>query len=102
MSVAARPGGTIVVRNVQWTNRGRASTAWSKTQLMQTSLNIVMIIGSVLLIALILMQTKGSSFTGAFGSDAGSINRTRRGVEKTLFQFTIGTAAVYVRAGYRQ
>ena len=63
---------------------------------MQTSLNIVMIIASVLLIALILMQTKGSAFTGAFGGDAGSINRTRRGVEKTLFQFTIGTAAVYV------
>ena len=63
---------------------------------MQTSLNIVMIIGSVLLTVLILMQTKGSSFTGAFGSDAGSINRTRRGVEKTLFQFTIATAGVYV------
>jgi preprotein translocase subunit SecG len=42
------------------------------------------------------MQTKGSSFTGAFGSDAGSINRTRRGVEKTLFQFTIATAGIYV------
>ena len=63
---------------------------------MQTALNIVMIILSVLLITLILMQTKGSSFTGAFGSDAGSINRTRRGVEKTLFQVTIGTAGVYV------
>jgi preprotein translocase subunit SecG len=63
---------------------------------MQTSLNIVMIIGAVVLIVLILMQTKGSSFTGAFGSDAGSINRTRRGVEKTLFQFTIATAGVYV------
>jgi preprotein translocase subunit SecG len=63
---------------------------------MQTSLNIVMIIGAVVLIVLILMQTKGSSFTGAFGSDAGSINRTRRGVEKTLFQFTIATAGIYV------
>ena len=63
---------------------------------MQTALNIAMIILSVLLITLILMQTKGSSFTGAFGSDAGSINRTRRGVEKTLFQVTIGTAGVYV------
>jgi preprotein translocase subunit SecG len=63
---------------------------------MQTALNIAMIIISVLLITLILMQTKGSSFTGAFGSDAGSINRTRRGVEKTLFQVTIGTAGVYV------
>ena len=63
---------------------------------MQTAINIAMIILSVLLISLILMQTKGSSFTGAFGSDAGSINRTRRGVEKTLFQVTIGTAGVYV------
>ena len=63
---------------------------------MQTALNIAMIIVSVVLIVLILLQTKGSSFSGAFGGDTGSINRTRRGVEKTLFQFTIGTAAVYV------
>jgi preprotein translocase subunit SecG len=63
---------------------------------MQTALNIAMIIVSVVLIALILLQTKGSSFSGAFGGDPGSINRTRRGVEKTLFQFTIGAAAVYV------
>nr|MBA3451144.1 preprotein translocase subunit SecG [Chloroflexia bacterium] len=55
-----------------------------------------MIIVSVVLILVILLQTKGSSFSGAFGGDSGSINRTRRGVEKTLFQFTIGTAVVYV------
>ena len=63
---------------------------------MQTALNIAMIIVSVVLMVLILLQSKGSSFSGAFGGDAGSINRTRRGVEKTLFQFTIGTAGVYV------
>ena len=63
---------------------------------MQTAINIAMIILSVLLMTLILLQTKGSSFTGAFGSDAGSINRTRRGVEKMLFQVTIGVAGVYV------
>jgi preprotein translocase subunit SecG len=63
---------------------------------MQTALNIAMIIVSVVMTLLILLQTKGSSFSGAFGGDTGSINRTRRGVEKTLFQFTIGTAAVYV------
>jgi preprotein translocase subunit SecG len=63
---------------------------------MQTALNVAMIIISLVMVALILLQTKGSSFSGAFGSDAGSINRTRRGVEKTLFQFTIGTAVVYV------
>lgn len=63
---------------------------------MHFAMDIAMIIVSVVLMALILLQTKGSSFSGAFGNDAGSINRTRRGVEKTLFQFTIGTGAVFV------
>ena len=63
---------------------------------MEVALNIVVIILSVVLIMVILMQTKGSSFSGAFGGDAGSINRTRRGVEKTLFQFTIVIAIVFV------
>lgn len=63
---------------------------------MQMALNIAMIIVSVVMIVLILLQSKGSSFSGAFGGDAGSINRTRRGVEKTLFQVTIGVAGVYV------
>jgi preprotein translocase subunit SecG len=63
---------------------------------MQTAMSIAVIIVSVVMTALILLQSKGSSFSGAFGGDAGSINRTRRGVEKTLFQFTIGTAVVYV------
>lgn len=63
---------------------------------METAFDIAIIIVSVVLILVILLQTKGSSFSGAFGGDAGSINRTRRGVEKTLYQFTIGTAAVFV------
>jgi preprotein translocase subunit SecG len=63
---------------------------------MRIGLDVAMIIVSVVMILLILLQTKGSSFSGAFGGDTSSINRTRRGVEKTLFQFTIGTAAVYV------
>ncbi len=60
------------------------------------ALNIVMILVSSVLVLVILMQTKGSSFSGAFGGDSGSIYRTRRGVEKTLFQFTIGLAIVFV------
>jgi preprotein translocase subunit SecG len=48
-----------------------------------------MIIISIVLIMIVLLQTKGSSFSGAFGGDTGSINRTRRGLEKTLFQLTI-------------
>ncbi len=63
---------------------------------MDTALRLIMIIVSVVLILVILLQTKGSSFSGAFGGDTGSIYRTRRGVEKTLFQFTIATGIVFV------
>lgn len=63
---------------------------------MDTAVNIGMIIVSLVLILVILLQTKGSSFSGAFGGDTSSIYRTRRGIEKTLFQFTIGIAVVFV------
>ncbi|CAA9541779.1 MAG: Protein translocase membrane subunit SecG [uncultured Thermomicrobiales bacterium] len=63
---------------------------------MDTAINLVMIVVSVVLILVILLQTKGSSFSGAFGGDSSSIYKTRRGVEKTLYQFTIATAAVFV------
>ncbi len=63
---------------------------------MNTALNLVMIIVSVILILVILLQTKGSSFSGAFGGDTSSIYKTRRGLEKTLFQFTIGVGVFFV------
>ena len=63
---------------------------------MDIAINVAMLIVTVVLVLLILLQTKGSSFSGAFGGDTSSIYRTRRGVEKTLFQFTIGTAVVFV------
>ena len=56
---------------------------------MEIALNLVTIIVSIVLITVILLQTKGSSFSGAFGGGSDSIQRTRRGFEKTLFQFTI-------------
>jgi preprotein translocase subunit SecG len=63
---------------------------------MDTALSIAMILVSVLLIVVILMQSKGSGFSGAFGGSSSSIYRTRRGLEKTLYQFTIGIAIVFV------
>lgn len=63
---------------------------------METALNIVMIIVAIVLILVVLLQTKGSSFSGAFGGDTSSIYRTRRGIEKTLFQFTIGVGIFFV------
>jgi len=61
-----------------------------------TAISIAMILLSIMLISVILLQTKGSSFSGAFGGGSDSINRTRRGVEKSLFQFTIILATVFV------
>lgn len=56
---------------------------------MQGPIEIVQIIFAVILIVLILMQSKGSGYSGAMGGDPGSIYHTRRGLEKTLFQATI-------------
>lgn len=63
---------------------------------MDTAINLVMIIISVVLTLILLLQTKGSAFSGAFGAGGESIQRTRRGFEKTLFQTTIGIAVFFV------
>ena len=62
---------------------------------MQTYLAIVQILVSLVLIVVVLMQTRGSGFSATFSSDS-SIYRSRRGVEKALFDFTIALAAVFV------
>ena len=61
---------------------------------MSTYLNIVQIIVSVALIALAVMQSKEAGLGRMFGGDS-SIYRTRRGVEKTIFQLTIIMAVVF-------
>jgi preprotein translocase subunit SecG len=58
-------------------------------------LNLVQILISVVLTFVILLQTRGSGFSATFSSDS-SIYRSRRGVEKALFNFTIGLAVVFV------
>ena len=57
-------------------------------------LNLVQIVISVLLVIVILMQVRGQG-TGLFGS-AESSYRTRRGIEKTLFQLTIALVVVFI------
>jgi preprotein translocase subunit SecG len=56
--------------------------------------NLIQIIVSVSLIAVILLQAKGSGLGGIFGGDS-SIYKTRRGVEKTLHQATIGLSVLF-------
>ena len=61
----------------------------------EDALSIVQIILALVLILVVLMQTKGSSMGGIFGGDTSSVYRTRRGFEKRLFQFTIGLSALF-------
>lgn len=62
---------------------------------MSVYLNIAQMIISLALIVVVLLQTKGSTFSGAFGTDA-SVFRTRRGLEKTLFQLAIGLGLLFI------
>lgn len=61
---------------------------------MNTALTITHIVLAILLIAVILMQQKGSGLGSAFGSDAGMIG-SLRGVDKRLFQITIILAILF-------
>ena len=61
----------------------------------RSAINVVQIIFATLLIVLVLLQTKGSGFTGMFGSDSTSVYHTRRGVEKRLFQMTIAMSILF-------
>ena len=50
---------------------------------------------SVALIAAILLQARGTGLSGAFGGDS-AVYRSRRGVERRLWQFTILLLALFV------
>ncbi|HEY8172602.1 MAG TPA: preprotein translocase subunit SecG [Dehalococcoidia bacterium] len=57
-------------------------------------INIAQILLSVVLTGVLLLQAKGAGIGTALGGGSGGSFRTRRGVEKTLFQLTIVIALV--------
>jgi preprotein translocase subunit SecG len=56
-------------------------------------LNVAQIVVCVALIGLILLQTRNSGLGSSFGGD--SIFRTRRGLDRTLFQLTIVLSIIF-------
>lgn len=62
---------------------------------MQTYFNVAQLIVAVVLIAVILLQVRGGGLGGIFGQPDSTF-RTRRGVEKALFQFTIALVVLFV------
>jgi protein translocase SecG subunit len=61
----------------------------------------IQIILSILLIAAILLQQRGSSLGGAFGGDNfSSAFQQRRGAELFLFKFSTGIAILFVLSAF--
>ncbi len=62
---------------------------------MTTFVLIAQVIVSVLLVVLVVLQTQSSGAGSVFGSDT-SVYRTRRGLEKTLYQATIAVSVIFI------
>jgi len=62
---------------------------------MQTYLNVAQIVLAIALILVILLQVRGGGLGGIFGQPD-TVYRTKRGVEKTLFQLTIALVVLFI------
>jgi preprotein translocase subunit SecG len=58
-------------------------------------LNIAQIIISVALIAIILFQVRSGGMGGVFGGSETAVYKTRRGIERTLFNVTVGLSIAF-------
>lgn len=62
---------------------------------MQNILSVVQIVLSISLILVILLQVRGGGLGGIFGQ-SDTVFRTRRGIERTLFQLTIVLVVLFL------
>jgi preprotein translocase subunit SecG len=62
---------------------------------MQTYLVVAQIVLSIALVMTLLFQVRGGGLGGIFGQ-ADTVYRTKRGVEKTLFQLTIVLVVLFI------
>ncbi len=56
--------------------------------------DIIQLVSAIILIVLILLQSRGAGLGAAFGGE-GNIYRTKRGMEKIIFRATIVFAVVF-------
>ena len=61
-----------------------------------TLLHVAQIIIAVMVILAVLAQARGGGLGGIFGGQQDTSFRTRRGIEQTLFRFTIVLVVVFV------
>ncbi|MDT8897751.1 preprotein translocase subunit SecG [Thermanaerothrix sp. 4228-RoL] len=62
---------------------------------MTTYLDIALIIISLALTASVILQNKGVGLDGLTGADSTQVFSARRGLEKTLFNITIGLSVIF-------
>ena len=62
---------------------------------MEVFIKVTQIILAVALVLVILLQVRGGGLGGIFGQ-ADTVFRTRRGLEKTLFQLTVVLVVIFV------
>ena len=62
---------------------------------MSIYLNLAQIIIAIALIVLIMLQTKGAALGGVFGQSDSAVYKTRRGLERTVFNVTIGLSVLF-------
>jgi preprotein translocase subunit SecG len=62
---------------------------------MQTALNVIQIIVCIALVLVITLQVKGGGLGGIFGQ-ADTVFRTKRGLERRLFQGTIVLVVIFI------
>ncbi|MCH8160472.1 MAG: preprotein translocase subunit SecG [Chloroflexi bacterium] len=65
----------------------------------ESYLNLAQMLISIILVVVVLLQARGGDIGAAFGGGGGgggSSFRTRRGLEKTLFQLTIVLSIVFL------
>ena len=62
---------------------------------MVTYLNIAQIVLSIAIILTVLLQVRGGGLGGIFGNPD-TVWRTKRGIEKTLFQLTIALVILFL------
>jgi preprotein translocase subunit SecG len=58
-------------------------------------LNIAQIIVSIALIVIILLQVRSGGMGGVFGGTETAVHKTRRGIERTLFNVTVGLSVAF-------
>jgi preprotein translocase subunit SecG len=61
-----------------------------------TLIQIALIVIAVMLTAVVLAQVRGGGMSGIFGGGGESAFRTRRGLERTLFRFTVVLIVVFI------